>query len=440
MADTRPAEGIRTIALKGFKSFAEPRAIEIRPLTVLAGANSSGKSSALQPLLLLKQTLEHSFDPGPLLLDGPHVRFDSAAELFSRSSGRGLADDFEIGMRINSDLSLNWSFRRTPDDNLQIGRPDHGSFLRPQAVSLTPDMTQEEIVRQIRPLQGVHEKFPGTVFKVVRNRCFLGVVAEGAESAPPLPWTSGFDRILRSIIHVPGLRGNPKRTYDAAEVGKTFAGTFEHYVASVIAEWQEDLRLEQLGELLGDLGLTSRIAEQRRNSTQVALLVERLPGRRASGAEDLVNMADVGFGVSQVLPVLVALLAAEPGRLVYIEQPELHLHPRAQQALAAILADTAKRGVQVVVETHSSTLLLAVQALIAAGHLSQDLVKLHWFSRDAAGVTQVVSADLDRFGAYGDWPEDFGDVQAGVESRYLDAVESAAFGKGKNGRRKTARR
>ncbi len=439
-SDARPAEGVRVITLKGFKSFAEPQGIEIRPLTVLAGANSSGKSSAMQPLLMLKQTLEHSFDPGPLLLDGPHVRFNSASELLSRVSPRNLADEFDVGMRLGSDLSLNWSFRRTPDDKLQISQMDHGSFLRPHAVSLTPDMTQEEIVRQIRPLQGVHKKFPGTIFKVVRNRCFLGVVAEGAESLPPLPWTSDFDRSLRSIIHVPGLRGNPKRTYDAAEVGKTFAGTFEHYVASVIAGWQEDPRLEHLGELLGDLGLTSTIAAQRLSSTQVALLVERLPGRRRSGAPDLVNMADVGFGVSQVLPVLVALLTAEPGRLVYVEQPELHLHPRAQQALAAILSATAQRGVQVVVETHSSTLLLALQALIAEGRLSQDLVKLHWFSRDASGITQVHSADVDKFGAYGDWPEDFGEVRAGVEGQYLDAVEAAAFGKGKNGRRKTDRR
>ena len=442
MAEPRPAEGIRTIVLKGFKSFAESQGIEIRPLTVLAGANSSGKSSALQPLLLLKQTLEHSFDPGPLLLDGPHVRFNTASELLSRVSPRNVVDEFDFGMRLGSDLSLNWSFRRTPDDNLQIGRLDHGRSLRPQDISLTPDMSQEEIVRQIRLLEGVQQKLPGTIFKVVRNRCFLGVVAEGAESAPPIPWTSGFDRILRSIIHVPGLRGNPKRTYDAAEVGQTFAGTFEHYAASVIAGWQRagDPHLEQLGELLGDLGLTSKVAALQPSATQVSLLVERLPGRRGSGPADLVNMADVGFGVSQVLPVLVALLAAEPGRLVYIEQPELHLHPRAQQALAAVLADTAKRGVQVVVETHSSTLLLAVQALIAGGQLSQDLIKLHWFSRDASGITQVHSADVDRFGAYGDWPEDFGEVRAGVEGQYLDAVEAAAFGTGKNGRRKTARR
>ena len=88
--------------------------------------------------------------------------------------------------------------------------------------------------------------------------------------------------------------------------------------------------------------------------------------------EDLVSIADVGFGISQTLPVIVALLAAEPGQLVYIEQPEIHLHPRAQMAMAKILADAANRGVRVVAETHSSLLLLGIQSLVAEGKLSPD--------------------------------------------------------------------
>jgi predicted ATPase len=143
----------------------------------------------------------------------------------------------------------------------------------------------------------------------------------------------------------------------------------------------------------------------------------------------MVNIADVGFGVSQVLPVLVALIVAEPGQLVYLEQPELHLHPRAQVALAQVLADAAKRGVRVVAETHSSLLLLGIQTLIAEGKLSPELVKLHWFSRNKDGVTEVDSVDLDEAGTYGDWPVDFDDVDLGTQSRYLDAVDKVRFGK-----------
>jgi predicted ATPase len=109
---------------------------------------------------------------------------------------------------------------------------------------------------------------------------------------------------------------------------------------------------------------------------------------------------------------------------VYIEQPELHLHPRAQAALANILADAAKRGVRVVIETHSELLLLAVQSLVAERQLSPDLVKLHWFTRGDDGMTKVSSADLDEAGAFGDFPEDFSDVSLKLESRYLNAAES----------------
>jgi predicted ATPase len=110
--------------------------------------------------------------------------------------------------------------------------------------------------------------------------------------------------------------------------------------------------------------------------------------------------------------------------MVYLEQPEIHLHPRAQVAMAMVLADAARRGVRVIAETHSAQLLLGIQTLVAEGKLAPELVKLHWFQRQADGTTEITSADLDERGAFGDWPEDFADVTLQAESRYLDAVES----------------
>src|ERR1700693_4570468 len=79
------ADGITRIAVEGFKSIAIRQEIEIAPLTILAGANSSGKSSIMQPLLMLKQTLEAPYDPGALLIDGPNVRFTSSKQFLSRT-------------------------------------------------------------------------------------------------------------------------------------------------------------------------------------------------------------------------------------------------------------------------------------------------------------------------------------------------------------------
>src|SRR5437588_5028263 len=94
-SSTKPnTEGITRLIVGGFKSIRQEQSIEIRPLTILAGANSSGKSSIMQPLLLLKQTLEATYDPGALLLNGPNVRFTSADQLLSHPNDGKIADTF----------------------------------------------------------------------------------------------------------------------------------------------------------------------------------------------------------------------------------------------------------------------------------------------------------------------------------------------------------
>jgi len=210
-----------------------------------------------------------------------------------------------------------------------------------------------------------------------------------------------------------------------------FPGTFENYIASIIEFWQDtqNCRLEKLGRALKKLGLTWKVEARRLNDVEIELRAARLPESQEGGVEDLVNIADMGVGVSQVLPALVALLTAVPGQLVYLEHPERDLHPRAQVALAQVLAEAATRGVRVVVETHSSLLLLGVQTLVAEGKLPPDHVALHWFERNDDGATKVESRELDEFGAYGNWPQDFADVELGTHQDYLGAVSKRRWGK-----------
>jgi hypothetical protein len=294
----------------------------------------------------------------------------------------------------------------------------------------------------LEPLRG----YDGFKLVTIRDRCFLSVgVRVASEHAPGrshahLPHLEGFvpQFDLIRMIHVPGFRGNPERSYPRATLStiegagfstpmhfQLFPGTFERYVATVIAGWQSsgDGRMGLLEAMLRELGLGRELAAERLNDTQIELRVGPLLDTPSSDSY-LVSIADVGFGVSQVLPVLVALLVADPGQLVYVEQPELHLHPRAQCALASMLTDAARRGVRLIVETHSALLLLSVRTLIANAKLDPDLVKLHWFSLSREdGSSTVSSADLDDDGAFGDWPEDFADVELTAEGMYLDAVE-----------------
>lgn len=430
--------GITAIALEGYKSLVEPCRVEVRPLTILAGANSSGKSSLVQPLLLLKQTLEAAYDPGALLLHGPNVRLTSTEQFFSKV-GRTSSDRFAITVKVDGTHTLCNVFRKQRQ-GLELHEMMYGTGKA--SANLRHNMSHNEIVPALpRDLRDLHDSWTRHEkghfeWQVERIRCFLtlrltGVGVQGGFLVPLFQPAATVDFHLRRLIHVPGLRGNPERTYKTTAVGDEFPGTFEPYVASVIHHWQhtKDPRLPQLGHDLAALGLTWKVGARQVDDVQVELRVGRLPSSRRGGAMDMVSIADVGFGVSQILPVLVALLTAAPGQLVYIEQPEIHLHPRAQGALASTLAAAAERGVRVVIETHSATLLLAVQTLVAEGKLASDKVKLHWFTRLEDGVTSIASTDLDAAGAFGDWPEDFATVALDLESRYLDAAESHSLGR-----------
>jgi predicted ATPase len=453
---------IAEIQVAGFKSISDEQKIEIRPLTILAGANSSGKSSIMQPLLLLKQTLEASYDPGPLLLNGPNVKFTSNEQLLARiGKGRSL-DSFQVGMRLNTGDGFVTTFRKEHKAGFRIEEMKFSGA--DDIFPLWPEMTRAEIIKSgITKSLNVSQVEPeerGGKLKIERVRCFLslawGIKPTAGTAVPPENKVGGrlkypfvppllrppeflsvehlaavWERMIPEVIHLPGLRGNPERAYPVAAVGPTYPGTFEKYTANVIFQWMEEdsENLAALNADLGSLKLTGGIIAKRLFDIQLELYVGRLPDVSPEQPDNQVNIADVGVGVSQTLPVLVALHAAKPGQLVYMEQPETHLHPRAQFALAQVLASAAKRGVRVVAETHSSTLLLGVQTLVAEGSLEPDKVKLHWFQREKNGRTIVKSADLDEAGAFGDWPEDFDEVALQTQARYLDAASAVRLHK-----------
>lgn len=430
---------ISRITVSGYKSIYDEQSIEIRPLTILAGANSSGKSSMMQPLLLLKQTLEATYDPGPLLLDGPYLQFTSIEQVVPHFDSRKhelLTVELTLQSKSFIKLAFNLAKRKTQIKEMATGNAEDLKFVKfrlgmSHQTILTNLRHSEEDKDAIEFLASMSSE--GGKLTIIRDRCFLRLVGTALSINTLIPllfpkkWAEDEEKHLRKMIHLPGLRGNPERTFPVTAVGPMFPGAFQEYTASIIAQWQAEKRnrnLRFLGKYLEKLGLTWKVSAKAINDAQVELQVGRLSQATNNSTTDMVNIADVGVGVSQVLPVLVALLVAEPGQLVYIEEPEIHLHPRAQSAMAEILADAAKRRVRVVIETHSQLLLLGIQTLVANGSLSPDLVKLHWFHRRRDGSTQVTSADLDEAGAFGNWPEDFAEVALEAESRYLDAAES----------------
>lgn len=419
------------IAVEGYKSIHGKNHITIGPITLLAGANSSGKSSIFQPLLLLKQTLEASFDPGPLLLDGANVRVNELEQVLSRI-GKHKSSYFSIELTTDQGEILELQYSK------KVAKRKGGialtkAILKKDTASIeiidpTSAIDMESIEGFVPVPFGVIQKLGDLDWKFARNRCFFDIELYienkkvGSWAFPAGIMNEGY---IESIIHIPALRGNPLRDYKTTAVGDMYPGTFEEYVASILLRWQEDGKtelLEQVGKDLECLGLTWKVEARRLDDTKVELRVGKLLRSQRGGGKDLVNIVDVGFGVSQTLPVVVALLAAYPDQIVYLEQPEIHLHPRAQTALAELIVRAANRGVKIVVETHSTLLLRGIQTLVAKKQIAPADVYLHWFQRTEEGVTQITATTLDEDGAFGDWPEDFDETLLKSEQQYLDAV------------------
>jgi predicted ATPase len=138
-----------------------------------------------------------------------------------------------------------------------------------------------------------------------------------------------------------------------------------------------------------------------------------------------VLIPDVGFGVSQVLPVLVQCYYAPEGSIIVFEQPEIHLHPRVQASLADVFIDAAKeRSVQIIVESHSEHLVRRLQRRVAeAKDVSNADIALYFASTPLdASSSSLEKLDVDLFGNIVNWPADF----FGDELGELAAMATAA--------------
>lgn len=434
---------IEQIQVKGYKSLVDAT-LHVRPLTLLAGTNSSGKSSIMQPLLLIKQTMDAPYQPaGALVLDGAHVHVTSAEQVLSKLADKPThfaikavgRDIFNLKTSVIVGREFSYVKRGL---GFAVEQQYHtAGKAHEMELLLTPNTTWDTVNSQLAKVNnGVTRKgLEGVKGEVQQVNGFLEILRfepDGTKSYA-VTVSATIKNTLAGLMHIPGLRISPERNYNATSFQNHIKGTFDLYAAGTISQWQEENNTEALAQLndsLQRLGLTNAVTAKVKNANEVELSVNRLPA--ASKAKprkaDMVNIADVGIGVSQVLPILVALIAAQEGQIVYVEQPELHLHPRAQVAMGELLAEAANRGVRVIVETHSSLLLLTVQTLIAQGKIKHTDVGLHWFTRNAKGATDVRYVQPDEDGAYGAWPEDFSEIELKAQDAYLTAVGLRQFG------------
>jgi hypothetical protein len=239
-----------------------------------------------------------------------------------------------------------------------------------------------------------------------------------------------FEELFESICYLGPLREYPRRQYIWAggrptDVGRRGERVVDALLASrelgeLISPGYKMRRItveERVARWLKTIGLITSFRVER-ISPESNLYRVRVQTRQSSS----VSLPDVGFGVSQVLPVITLCYFAPEGSIIILEQPEIHLHPRVQAALADVLIDAVRtRGVQVIVESHSEHLLARLQRRIAEQGIASEDVALYFFSRGGAD-SHIEPLDVDTYGNITNWPADFFGDEISERSAMIEAT------------------
>jgi predicted ATPase len=435
--------GINRIEVDKYKSI-NNLTLDFGAITVLAGVNSSGKSSAMQPLLLMKQTFDMNSNSA-LFLQGKNVDLTSFDQIKTRLPD---VENKSFSLRIQTgNFSAQSTFTGNEDeitlDSTRYYFFDPATGEKNREITLSSQTSSDDLrAWVVQTYNGFdHITTDTCTFQPRPEACFYGICYDPPKGKEPTiaqmlrPSEFFLQRDIQGIIHLPGLRDNPQRRDKKISLDQQpiYRGCFPKYTASVIESWgrHQNGKHTKLLTCLNEMRLATNItAEGSKNSAEIELKVSRvIPARNTDhhikSEDDLVSIAEVGFGVSQALPIITALIAAEKNQIVYVEQPETHLHPYAQIGLVKAIIIAAQRDVRVVVETHSATFLLTLQTMIAKGEhsLSENAVALYWFYQDEYGETKTKPSTMQVNGTFGDWPADFSDVTMELQLEFMRAFE-----------------
>ncbi|MDD9885312.1 MAG: DUF3696 domain-containing protein [Gammaproteobacteria bacterium] len=369
------------IKLSNLKCF-ERLLLPVAPLTLFTGPNASGKSSVLQALVLIHQTMrEHEWSTR-LALNGAGVRLGAMLDVVDEISGR---DSFGILLADDKD-SFEWTF----------GGDRRDMSMEVQRVSVNGKTAEAPTrLRYLLPPDG------GADLPLARQIHGLSYIT--AERAPPQ------DTYTLEDPHNVATVG-PKGEH---AVSVLHWGRDEPVIESLILPDAPPNRFKQVEEHMRKFFPGYRMEVQQPQRSNAVTL-----GIRMSDDTEFHRPAHTGFGLTQSLPIVVAALSASEGDIILIENPEVHLHPAGQALMGRFLADVAHAGVQVFVETHSDHVLNGIRRSVKDGKLSAGQVAIHFFQARSAGQPQVASPMLDDSGNIDSWPEGFFD-QFDIDANYF---------------------
>jgi hypothetical protein len=418
-----------SIQLKNFRAFEDTGRIDYAPVTLLFGRNSSGKTSILRAPLLLKQMLQQPPGREPAF-SGADVDFGSYIETvysgdtkrditIAASTTLGRMQDMplpaevwralgeelrSLGHAFTVELTLHWNqtraktivsrigFSATPDSPalVEMTRTGLGKYNlrigsgRPRRMN--SELTPESL--RYMALRADSENVNDFYFSYFAFN--LGNTLEVAASR---------------LVHVGPLRDRPSRAYRTDQVGVPGG-------RDTIDVLRNGGR--EAADVIGALKTLKMASDVRLDKLAPGYSAILLKQPRTGRME---NLADVGFGVSQVLPILATLATVEPGSTVLIEQPELHLHPEAQGNFADVLLDLGeRRNLGLVIETHSEHILLRLQRRVAESRVPQGHVTTLFVDRGRVDRGEIDASGRVERGAI---PEGF------FEEEWSDLVELA---------------
>lgn len=363
---------LTAFSVENYRAFSRVQEVDIRPLTLFFGWNSAGKSALVRFLPLLAESLE--IGGPPIWLSGKVGRRATWPELVSKGSQR---DTLGFSVTWNGSEPLRAEFEIRGDLD---GRWQETTQLRVQ--SATSDVTCARY-----GVDDTQNEWEGLLPSLKSG------LSSGLE-----PLRERLAELRTNVQWISGVRIRPPRqiTYGGgapAQLSADGSDSLDHLIAAQLRSGEDPL-LTLTREFFAELGHSLELDNPSSGSWRVML--------RSANAISGVNLCDTGEGYSQVLPVLVALARSKLGgpEILCLEQPELHLHTRAQSQLGSTLVKYATNATsqRILVETHSEVLLMSLQLAIARGEISADKVRVYWVEGRTDGTSEAIPIDFDENG------------------------------------------
>ena len=356
---------IQSIQLTNFKCF-EKQDVVFRPLTLLAGLNSSGKSTIIQALLLLRQSfLENLLPSVGLTLNGKLAQLGTAKDALFEE-----ADSDEIAFELNDDMPASLKLRFAYHEDSDV--------LAVNGAEVTGEIWKTSLFRDEFQYLRAERIGPRTSFGMsdyeVRHHHQIGSSGEFAAHFLSLFGSETVDLV--------GLR-HPLAT----------SNTLQSQVEAWMTEISPGVRLN-----------VKRYSEMDLMTFSVTY---SLGHQVASSAYRPTN---VGFGITYALPIVVSVLSAHPGSLVIVENPEAHLHPRGQVKMGELLSLASMAGIQILIETHSDHVLNGIRLAVHGRKTDPSRVALYHSKWERGGKSPSLTLlSIDENGRVSQWPEGFFD-------------------------------